>query len=144
MRGGELGDLGGLAPARVVFPEPALGGEVLGPLLIQSERDIVLIDRDRAGPGGVDADADDGGCGKAFDLLRLGEGALHALFQTEKVVAWMLAGEVVVLRVEKDTLLAGGVVDDAGADLRAIGAAHEQRANRVCAVIDTEGVHEFS
>jgi len=64
--------------------------------------------------------------------------------KTEKVVAWMLAGEVVILGVEKDTLLAGGVVDDAGADLRAIGAAHEQRANRVCAVIDTEGVHEFS
>src|SRR5262249_8270720 len=65
----------------------------------------------------------------------------HALLQADEIVAGMLAGEIVIPGVEQDPLVTGGIVDDTGAELRAVGAAHHERAHRVGAIIDAEGEH---
>ena len=53
----------------------------------------------------------------------------------------MLAREVVIACVEQDALLAGGIIDDTGAELGAVRATHDERTNRVGAVVDAEGEH---
>ena len=53
----------------------------------------------------------------------------------------MLAGEVVVLGIEQHALVAAGITEHRGAELRAVSAAHHESADRVCAVIDSEGEH---
>ena len=81
---------------------------------MEGERDVVGVHRQRAGAGGVDADADDLRGGEARARPGgLGEGAADGVFQAEEVIARMLAGEVVVAGVEEDALLAGGIIDDA-------------------------------
>jgi hypothetical protein len=39
--------------------------------------------------------------------------------------------------------MAAGIIDDGGAELRAVFAAHDKRANRVCSVINAEGKHRW-
>ncbi len=93
------------------------------------------IDRDRARPRRVDADADDARGVEAGLGLRGGERASDALLGAVEIVVGALAGEAMVAVIEQDALRAAGIVDDAGAELRAVGAAHDQRAHRVGAKI---------
>ena len=53
----------------------------------------------------------------------------------------MLAREMVVARVEQNTLRAGGVGNDTGAELLAVGAADDEGADGIGAVVDAEGKH---
>ena len=56
------------------------------------------------------------------------------------VVGRVLPGEVRVLRVEQDAVVAGRVVEDGGADLPPVVAAHDEGPDRVRPVVDADGV----
>ena len=135
----ELRDATRLPPARVVLPEPALRRKVLSPLPVERQRTVVPVNRDRARSGRIHPDADDLRRIKAPLLFRRRERAFHALLEAEEVIARMLAREVVVFRVEQNALFAAGIIHNAGAEFRAVGATHDQRAHRVGAVINAEG-----
>ena len=136
---GEFGDLPRFAPAGVILPEPALGLEVLAPLRVEGERAVVPVHRQRARSGGVDAEADDPGRVESALLLRPGERAPHALLKAEEIVAGMLPGQVVVLRVEQHALPAAGIADDTRAKLGAVGAADDEGPHRIRAEINAKG-----
>jgi hypothetical protein len=53
----------------------------------------------------------------------------------------VLAGEMVVPFIEQNSLRARKVVNDAAAEFRAVIAANYQGAHRVCAVINSKGIH---
>jgi hypothetical protein len=133
---GERGDLRGFAMLVWSFQSQHWAWRFFAHFLAGGERDVVGVDRDRARAGGVDTDADDALGVEALGLLRGGERALHAFLKTEEVVGRVLPGEVVVLRVEQDALLAGGIINDAGAKLHAVRAADDKGAHRVGAIID--------
>src|ERR1700727_2871708 len=54
----EFGDFGGLAPTGVILPQPALRVEVVLPFGARRQRLILVVNRNWAGPGCVDADSD--------------------------------------------------------------------------------------
>ena len=125
----ERSDLGGLAVGGVVLPKPALGIEVLLPLGGEGERAVVGVDGNRARTGGVNAETDHLIGSEALRFFRDGKGSADGFFKTEKVVAGMLAGEVVILGVQQHALLTGRIIDDARAELCAIGTTHDERAD---------------
>jgi hypothetical protein len=129
MLGGQRGDLGGLTMRGVVLPQPTLRVEILLPLRIEGERAVLCVDRDGARSRRVDAEADDLGRIEAAHFLGGGQRALHAFFQPEEVVAGILAGEVMVLWIKQDALLARRIVDDAGAEFCAVCTTHDERAD---------------
>ena len=136
--GSEFGDEGRLFPSRMVFPEPALGMEILFPLGIVSQCTILAVDRDRAGAGGVDTQADDL-ARRESRLFRGGrKGALHGFLQSQQIVPGLLAGKVVILGVQQNSLGAARVVEDGASVFLAIMTAHHQGAYRVGAVIDAD------
>jgi hypothetical protein len=128
-RGGELCDADGFAVAGVVFPKPALGGEVVAPLRVQGEGEVVGINGEGAGAGGIDADADDLGGGEGGIGGGLCEGGADGLLEAEEVIARMLAGEVVVAGIEEDALLAAGVVYDGGAEFASVAGVDDEGAD---------------
>jgi len=127
--GRQFRDFGGLAPAGVILPQPALGVEVFCPLFIGGEGAVRGVHGNRAGPGRIHAETDDLGGVEALLLLRLGEGALHGFFEAEEIIGGRLAGDIVVARIEQYALRAAGIVDDAGAEFLAVLAAHHEGAD---------------
>jgi hypothetical protein len=103
------------------------------------ERDVAGIHRERAGAGGIDADADDiGGVEGGIAGGSLGEGGADGGFEAEEVIRRVLAGEVVVAGIEQDTVFAGGIVDDGGAEFAAVANIDYEGADGVGSVINSE------
>ena len=69
---------------------------------------------------------------------RLCKRELHAALEAEKIVARMLACEVVIAAVQKHALVAAGVVHDSGAELASVAGPHNECADGVGAVVDAE------
>ncbi len=136
--GGEAGDLGRFLVAGMVFPEPALRREMLPPGGIERERNVFEIDRNGAGAGGIDANADDLAGRKAGFLPGLFQGALDALLQADDVIGGILPGEIVVVLVEQDALVPARVIEDRCAQFLARGAIDDEGPDRIGAVINTE------
>jgi hypothetical protein len=126
MLGGGAGDGGGFAVAGVVLPEPALGVEILFPSWVQGEGAVVLIDRKRAGAGGIHADADDGVRGEVGDLVSLGEGDFDALLKAEEIIGGILTGEMMIFLIEENALVARGIIHNSATKFRAIGTIHDE------------------
>jgi hypothetical protein len=105
-----------------------LGGEVVAPLRVQGEGEVVGINGEGAGAGGIDADADNLRRREAGISRRLFERGAYGFFQPADIIAGELAGEVVVARIEEDTLLPAGVVYDGSAELASIPHIHDQSA----------------
>ncbi len=134
----ESGDLVGFAPGRVVLPQPTLGVQVLGEPFLRGEGAVFSVDREGAGTGGIDPDADDLGRGEAPFFRRLAECSDGGGLEAMQVVEGALAGNIVVLRIEQNALMPTGVGHDAGAEFLAVGTAHNERAGGVGAVIEAE------
>jgi hypothetical protein len=137
----EPGNFGRFTPAGVVFPKPALGFGIFRPLFRGGERDVVGINRDRAGTGRIDSETDYFFRIETTRFFGSSQGAAHAFLQTKKIISRMLAGKVVIPAVEHDALISGRIINRAGAEFLAIATAHDQRADGVCAVINSEGKH---
>jgi len=137
----EVGNLSRLSNAGVVLPEPALSVEVFLPLPVERERTILRIDRDRARAGGVDTDADDLVSREPTLLFRGDDGTANRLLEANEIVAGMLTRERVVFWIQQHALMTAGIIDDRGAELRAVRATHDKCAHRVGAVINAEGEH---
>jgi len=118
---GFLGDFRGLGVRRVVLPEPCLGREVAGELAVQCQRHPALVHRHGGRSGGVDPDAD--------DLLRQGPGLPlgfaqcppNGLVEALDIVRRVLPGQIGVLAVQEDAVLAAGVVVDESPHFRPAG-----------------------
>ena len=61
------------------------------------------------------------------------------MFEAVEVVAGMLAGQVMVARIEQDAVFTAGVIHDAAAKLVAVAGVHDEGAHRVGAEIDSDG-----
>ena len=142
--GRELRDFRGLAPARVILPQPALRVEIVFPPLAKGQRTILVVDRNRARTGRVDADPDHFRGVELRLAPGFGERPLDALLEAEQVVAWILPGEMAVDRIEQDALDAGRIVDDPAAKFGAVRATDDERAHRIGPEIDAEGEHQRS
>src|SRR5271165_2257458 len=136
---GCLGYPGRLAPARVVLPQPALGVEVAPPPSGERDGAVAPVDRDRARAGRVDPDPHDSPRGETRGPPGGGQGAPDAPLQRGEVVARMLAREVGVPGGEEDALAPAPVGHDAAAELRAVGAAHDEGARGIGSEVDAEG-----
>ena len=77
--------------------------------------------------------------GKSAGPFRSRERAPDAFREGCEIIAWILAREMGVAGIEEDALSAALVVGDAGAQLRAILAADDERASRVRSKINSEG-----
>ena len=132
----EFGDPGGLGPARMILPEPALGRKIGLPSLVERQGPVCRVDRNGTRSGRIEPNSDHFG-GTEITLARgLGERRPDACLKPEEIVAGMLPGEKAVFRVEQDALSPRRIVDDAAAVFRAVGCAHDERAHRVGAEID--------
>ena len=132
------GDLRRLRRRRVVLPEPGMRGERAGPLRVQRERTRAGIDRQRRGPGRVDADADDALAGEAGLPVRLGQRAGDRRAEAREVVGRVLARDVRIARVEQHALVAARIVEHARAEQAPVGAVGDDRAHGVGAEVDAD------
>ena len=137
---GRLRDRRRLRGAGVVLPEPRLRRQVTLPLRVEGQGLVPGVDRDRCRSGGVDADPDDARRLEAGLARRLRERAFHGGAQALDVVGGALAGEVRILRIEQDALLARGVVGDVRPHGATVLAIDDDRTNGVRPVVETDGV----
>ena len=72
---------------------------------------------------------------EAAFFASLFEGTLGGGFETMQVIERALAGDVVVLGIKENALVSAGVVDDIGTKFLAVGAAHNESASGVGAVV---------
>ena len=142
--GAEFGDLGCFAPTRMVLPEPALGRKIGLPPVAERQRTVFVVHRKGARPSRVDADADDFRGAKIGLGRGLRQRALDALLEAEQVVARILPGQMAVVRIEKNALRAGRIVDDPAAVFRPVRAANDESAHRVGAEIEAQSEHDVS
>ena len=78
------------------------------------------------------------------DHQRRGNRAADGVFEAVQIVARMLTGQVVVPRIEQHALLSRRVVDRAAPELGAVGAANNQGADGIGAVVEAEGEHALT
>ena len=136
--GRQSGDAGRLSPTRVVLPEPALRVEVLAPLRQHAERAVPRIDRQRTRTCRVDADADNIRHGEAAFSGCIRQRTAHRLPESGDVIPRVLPREIVVARVQKDTLASRSIPANAGTVFFAIVAPHHEGAHGVGAEINTD------
>jgi hypothetical protein len=113
----------------VVLPEPALGGEVPLPLGIHRQGAVLPINGNRTGSRGVHTETDHLVGGKAGLLPCLGKRSLDRLPKAQQVVAGMLAGEMMILGVEQDSLVFDWLMEDGTSEFLAVFAAHHKGAD---------------
>ena len=68
----------------------------------------------------------------------LGQRVANRFFQSEQVVGWIFAREMVVVFVEQDALETARIIDNGGSEFLTGGAIDDQGAHRIRAVVDTE------
>jgi hypothetical protein len=124
----------------MILPEPALSGEPVVPLGIESEGDVGRVNWDGARSGGVNADSDDrfgGGTG----LL---ECAANRPLEAGEIIGGGLAGQVMIARIKEHALMSVFIVVDGKTEFLAGGRIDGEGADRVGSVIDTErNLHRF-
>ncbi len=139
-----LGDLGRFGMAGVILPEPGLGGQVVREARPHRQGRASMVDRHGRRARRVDADPDEAVGSEVGQLLGRTQRAAHRLVETFDVVGRVLPRQVRVLRVEKDSRVAAGIVEEAGGDLASVGNVDHQRADAVGSVVDTEGESSLS
>ncbi len=105
----------------------------------QGERNVMLINRNRTRPRRIDPDANDAIRGERGNFASLLKRAEYGSFQPEDIIAGMLPGDVMIVRIEQNTILAAGVSKDAGSEFTAAGDIDDDGAHRVRTVINSEG-----
>ena len=137
---GEYGDFRRLGHAGVVLPQPRHRGGILGKVFVEREWLAMGIHRQRRAAGRVHAQADhllrlEG----AHFFLRVGECLFDGDFRALDVVRGMLPGKIGIA-AQEDALGSVFVIPDRRASLVAIGHIHDEGADRVRPVIQTDGV----
>ncbi len=136
----ERGDFGGFGDAGVVFPEPRHRGGVVRKFFLERERLPVRVHRQRRAAGRVHADADDLFWFEAARVfLRVGQRLFDGDFRALDVIGGMLAGEVRVAR-QNHARRAVFVVPNRRADFASVRRVHDERADGVCAVVQSNRV----
>jgi uncharacterized protein YijF (DUF1287 family) len=137
---GLLGDLGGLGMGRMILPKPRMSGQILGVLRLHGERHPVAVDGDGSRAGGVHANSDDLLRRELDRFLSRLDGPPNGAVEPFDVVCWVLPGEVRVLGIQQNAVVAAGIVVHRGADLRAIGGVDHQGPHAIGSVIDADGI----
>jgi len=125
--------------AGVILPKPALRRHVLLPRLLEGDRNVLRIHRDRARPGCIDADADDPVSGESGMFRSFRQCTSNALFQSGKVIPGILPCEMVIAGIKENSLLATGVIDDTSGQFAPVAAADNESSDAVGSVIKSEG-----
>jgi hypothetical protein len=109
------------------------------PLRIEGEGTAGGVDRQRRGPGGIDADADDTLGGEAGPGGGFVECPAHGHLEPDEVVAGMLPRQVDVVGIEPDALIARRVGADMCARDAAVARVDDDGADGVGAEVEAEG-----
>ena len=142
----ERGDFRRFTDAGMVFPQPRQRGGMIRKFFLKHERLTVRIHRQWRAAGRIHADADDLVGAETFDIFPGGgKCLLDGDFRPGEIIRWMLPRQIGVAR-QNDALRAVRVSPHGGGHFRAVGDIDDERANRVCSVVQTNGVlscHNF-
>ena len=130
--------------ARVILPQPGLRRELLLELRLQSERRAVLIDRQRGGAGGIDADADDVFRLEAALALRGRNRTADRREKAVDVIGRTLSREIRVFLIEQHARIAAGIIVDVRCQLITVFQVDYQCPHAIGAVVDSDGVFRFT
>lgn len=124
----------------MVLPEPTLGRQVLAILWTEGEGHILRINGNRTGASIIDPDSNHFLRREIRITGGLSERFLNSLLDPSDVVGRVLAGQVMILRVEENSLMPRRIIINRGAELRAICHPDDEGSHRVGAVINAYAV----